>query len=66
MFKVTITRESLATGRPFTRTVTVVRDCDTYRGVAPGRPVYIQNGPGGPEFLEILTPAEEATATPIA
>lgn len=49
-----ITRASLVTGRPFTRTVYVVRECTTYTGIQLGRPVWIVNIPGGPEFLEVI------------
>jgi hypothetical protein len=58
----TITRESLITGRPFTRTVYIVRDWDSYIGLESGRPVIIRNHPTvGPEFREILSAAEQAT-----
>ena len=59
----TITRDSLITGRPFTRTVTIVREWSTYNGIEQGRPVVIQNAPGGPQQYEVLSAAEQATIT---
>lgn len=57
-----ITRDSLITGRPFTRTVYIVRDWDSYIGLEQGRPVIIRNHPTeGPEFREILSAAEQST-----
>jgi hypothetical protein len=56
-----ITRPSLATGKPYVRTVVIMRECTTYTGVEQGRPVWAANTYGGPEFLEVLSEEEEAT-----